>query len=62
MSDGYGAFDAGRLIDKSQPPLITRAFDACITAPIALWTCLVTFDLLPFAGFASLTQCSHGTV
>lgn len=62
MSDGYGAFDAGRLIDKSQPSLVTSAFDACITAPSAMWMCLVTFDLLSFAGSASLTERSHGTV
>lgn len=62
MSGGYGAFNARSLIHESKPSFVTRAFDACLTAPIAQWTCLVTFDFLSFAGFASLTQCSHGAV
>lgn len=62
MSDGYGAFDARRLINKSQPSLVTSAFYACITASSAMWVCLVTFDLLSFARSASITQRSHGTV
>lgn len=62
MSGGYGSFDTGSLIHKSKSSFVTRAFDACLTAPIAQWKCLVTFDFLSFAGFASLTQCSHGAV
>ena len=49
----------GVLIHKSQSWCEAGACNARITAPSALWTCFVTFDLPFLAGSTSFTQRSH---
>jgi len=59
MGDCHGASYTGLFIHKSQSLSEAATFNARLTASSALWTCVVTFDLPPFAGPTAISLRPH---